>query len=371
MDFIKKDSDTAEANKKHVHDMSFYKFVIHSVPTAVLTVNTDLKITGFNPKAAEETGYTEKEVVGHYCGEILRGGMCTAACPLKRVLKEHKPISFVETTIRNKWDEIIPVRMNSAGLFDDDGHLIGGVESFWDISLLNAMQREKDNLISMFAHDMRSSITITGGIALRLLKKSGSLNEEKQKKYFEIIRKESANLEFIVNDFLDFSRLQTDKLQLDFAATLLDKELVELFEAYQTKTIQSHIDLEFQTNEALSVFEGDAKRLRRVFTNILDNAFKFSKENTKITLTSEENKQEAVIKIKDQGCGIDPRDLPYIFDAFHRGRDAKRYKGSGVGLAAAKTIVEAHGGRINVESELGKGSVFTIILPKTRRSENK
>jgi len=370
MDLIKKDSDTAKANKKVAHDMSFYKFVIHSIPTAVFTVDADLKITGFNPKAEEETGYTEKEAVGHYCGEILRGGRCTAECPLRMVLKEHKPLSFVETTIRNKWDETIPVRMNLAGLFDDDGRLIGAVESFWDISLLKGMQREKDNLISMFAHDMRSSITIIGGIALRLLKKSGSLNEEKQEKYFEIIRKESANLEFIVNDFLDFARLQSGELQLDFAAILLDKELMELFDAYQTKAVQSHISLEFQTNEALSVIEGDAKRLRRVFTNILDNAFKFSKEKTRITLTSEENEQEAIVKIKDQGCGIDPRDLPYIFDAFHRGRDVKRYEGSGVGLAAAKTIVEAHRGRINVESELGKGSIFTIILPKAGNMEN-
>ncbi|MBW2144745.1 MAG: PAS domain-containing sensor histidine kinase [Deltaproteobacteria bacterium] len=370
MGFIKKDSHTADANKKVAHDMSFYKFVIRNIPTAVLTVNADLRITGFNPKAEEETGYTEDEVIGRYCGDILRGEMCTAKCPLKTVLKEKKPISFVATTIRKKWGETIPVRMNSAGLFDDDGRLIGAVESFWDISRLKVMQREKDNIISMFAHDMKSSITIIGGIALRLLKKLGSLNEEKQEKYFDIIKKESANLESIVDDFLDFARLQTGKLQLNFATTLLEKELMELYDAYQTKAARSHINLEFQTGEALSVIEGDAKRLRRVFTNILDNAFKFSKENTKITLISEENKQASIVKIKDQGCGIDPRDLPYIFDAFHRGRDAKRYEGSGVGLAAAKTIVEAHGGRINVESELGKGSVFTVVLPKTRKPEN-
>jgi len=242
MDLIKKDSDTAEANKRIAHDMSFYKFVIHSIPTAVLTVDADLKITGFNPKAEEETGYTEKEVVGQYCGDILRGSMCTAECPLRTVLEEHKPISFVATAIHDKWGETVPVRMNSAGLFDDDGRLIGAVESFWNISRLKAMERERDNLISMFAHDMRSSITIIGGIALRLLKKSGSLNEEKQGKYFEIIRKESANLEFIVNDFLEFARLQSGKLQLDFAATLLDKELMELFDAYQTKAVQSHIN---------------------------------------------------------------------------------------------------------------------------------
>jgi len=370
MGFRKKDSETAKVKKTVSHDASFDRFVINSIPTAVISVDADFKITGFNPKAAAETGYTENEVLGRYCGEILRGGMCTEQCPLKSVLKEHKSISFVATTIRKKDGETIPVRMNWAGLFDDDGKLLGAVESFWDISPLKAMQRERDNLISMFAHDMKSSIAIVGGIALRLLKKMSSLSEENQKKHLEIIKKESANLEFMVNDFLDYARLQTGKLHLEFSSTLLDKELTELYNAYQNEALRNQIELEFRTDEALTVIEGDAKHLRRVFANILDNALKFSKENTKITISSEESENEAIIKIKDQGCGIDPNDLPYIFDAFHRGRDTKGYKGSGVGLAAAKTIAEAHGGRIKVESRLGIGSEFTIVLPKTTRTED-
>ncbi len=366
MSVLKKDPDTSEVNKNAIHDMSFYKFVIRSIPTAVFTVDADLKISGFNPKAEEETGYNEREVIGQCCSDILRGDMCIEECPLRTVLKEHKPISFVTTNIRKKSGEEIPVRLNSAGLFDDDGCLIGAVESFWDISRIKVLEREKENLISMFAHDMKSSILIIGGIALRLLKKLGSLNKEKQKKYFEIIKKESANLEFIVDDFLDFARLQKGELQLNYAVTSLEKDLMDLYDSYQTKAVQSHIHFEFKTGEALTVIEGDAKRLRRVFTNILDNAFKFSKEKTKIILTSDENEQEAIVKIKDQGCGIGPHDLPYIFDAFHRGRDSSEYNGAGVGLAAAKTIVEIHGGRIAVESELGKGSEFTVFLPKKK-----
>jgi two-component system phosphate regulon sensor histidine kinase PhoR len=365
---IKGISDNADKDRKTSHDMSFYKFVINSIPTAVLSVNADLKITGFNPKATVETGYTEKEVLGRYCGEILRGSMCTDQCPLKSAIKEYRPVSFVATTIRKKNGETIPVRMNSAGLFDDGGRLLGAVESFWDISPLKAMQRERDNLISMFAHDMKSSITIIGGIVSRLLKRMNSLSNEKQKRHLEIIRKESANLEFIVNDFLDFARLRTEKLQLDLSSTPLDKELMELFDAYQNEAVRNQINFEFRKNETSSVIEGDAKHLRRVFTNILDNAFKFSKADTKITLISDARENEAIVKIIDQGCGIDPDDLPYVFDAFHRGKDTKRYKGSGIGLAAAKTIVEAHGGRIKVESRLGTGSEFTVILPKIKNS---
>lgn len=369
------DRDQSNANaatreKNDFQDSAFYEFIIYNLPVAILTVNSKFKITSFNPWAEEMTGYSEKEVIDSFCSELLQGEMCKLNCPLKTVIKRQNPILRIETTIKNKNGETIPVRMNTAALFDDNDNLIGGVESFQDISPLKAMEREKDNLISMFAHDMKSSTTIIGGFALRLLKKAGHLKEERRKKYLETIRKEAGNLEYIVEDFLEFAQLQTGKIKLNFAPTSLDRELMELFDAYQVKAKQSKIYLEFQTDEVLPIIEADSKRLRRVFTNLLDNAFKFSKEKGKIILATQETDGEIIVTIEDQGSGIDPGDLPNIFDAFHRGRGTEKEEGSGVGLAAVKAIVEGHGGRIRVKSDLGKGSTFTVVLPKAGRPEN-
>ncbi len=352
------------------HDLSFYKFVIDSLPSAVLTVNADLKITGFNPRAEKVTGYSKEEAMGQYCGKILQGGMCLANCPLKTVLRGHKPVSLVETTIVNKWGETIPVRMNTAGLFDDNNHLIGGVESFQDISRLKSLEREKDNLVSMFAHDMKSSLTIIGGFVLRLLKKLRQIDEEKQKKYLGIIKNESDRLESLVNEFLEFSRLQTGRLKLNFSAISLDKELMELSDSYRLKASQSGLDLELKDEEELPVIEADANQLRRVFTNLLDNGIKFSKGKGTITISAHETAEEVIVKIKDEGIGIERDEVPYIFDTFHRGKGAEKREGFGLGLAAVKTIVEGHEGRILVESESGKGSVFTVILPKHDKSRD-
>jgi len=371
LDRVRSNANTAIGKNNGFQDPAFYEFIIYSLPVAILTVNSKFKITSFNPWAEEVTGYSEKEAIGNFCSEILQSGMCKLNCPLKTVIKRQNPILRIETTIQNKNGEAIPVRMNTAALFDDYDNLIGGVESFQDISPLKAMEREKDNLIAMFAHDMKSSTTIIGGFALRLLKKAAHLKEEKRKKYLEIIRKEAGNLEFIVEDFLEFARLQTGKLKLDFGPTSLDRELIELFDAYQVKAKQSRIHLEFQADEELPIIEADSKRLRRVFANLLDNAFKFSKEKGKIILATQETDVEVIVKIEDQGSGIDPRDLPNIFDAFHRGRGTEKEEGSGVGLAAVKAIVEGHGGRIRVESELGKGSTFTVVLPKAGKLGNR
>jgi len=365
MAYVDKRQTVAAVDKNESYDLAFYKFIINSLPVAVLTVNADFKITGFNPRAEDITGYSEEEALGHYCGALLKGAMCEFNCPLKGVLKHKKPVSQMETTICNKQGGLLQVGMNTAGLFDDEGCLIGGVEAFHDISRLKAMEREKDNLIYMFAHDMKSSITIIGGFALRLLRKATSMKEGRWTKYLEIIKNESANLEFLVEDFLEFAHLQTGKLKLDFGPTYLERELIELLEAFQVKAKQSGIHLEFETDDALPVIHADAQRLRRVFANLLDNAFKFSESKGKVTLSTHQTEKDVIVRIEDQGRGIDPRDLPHIFDAFHRGKGTRKDEGSGVGLAAVKAIVEGHGGRIRVESELRKGSIFTIVLPKS------
>ena len=364
MSDIDKKADSAAVCKNDAYGETFYKFTIDSLPVAVVTVNADFRITGFNPWAETVTGYSENEALGRYCGKLLKGGLCQFNCPLKGVLKYEKPVSQIETTIYDKQGKCLPVRINTAALFDDEGYLIGGVEAFYDISRLKAMEREKDNLISMFAHDMKSSIGIIGGFALRLLKKADHIDKVKRKKYVEIIKKESGNLAFMVEDFLEFARLETGKLKMDFGPVCLDKELMELFDAYQLKAKQNGINLEFQSDEALPVIEADAQRLHRVFSNLLDNAFKFSKSGANITFTAQETDSHVILKVQDQGSGIDSRDIPHIFDAFHRGRSASKEEGSGVGLAAVKAIVKGHGGQIYVESQLGNGSIFTVVLPK-------
>ena len=368
MGTVVRHSEAARGNPEDVHDLGFYRFVIDSLPTAVLTVNADFKITGFNPWAEKVTGYREAEAMGRFCGDILRGGRCQAHCPLRSAVKGRKPVSLVETTIHKKSGETIPVRMNTAGLFDDDGRLLGGVESFQDISRLKDLEREKDNLISIFAHDMRSSLTIIGGYVLRLLKKLRDIDKEKEEEYLGIIKNESSKLELLIDDFLEFSRLQTGKLKLNLTATSLDKELMDILDSYRLRASESGIKLKLQNEVVLPVIEGDAHKLRRVFTNLVDNALKFSKEKGTITVTTERTATEVIVKVEDEGIGIPSNELPYIFDAFHRGSGTEAERGFGLGLAGVKTIIEAHGGHVRVDSEESRGSIFTVALPKPDKS---
>jgi PAS domain S-box-containing protein len=367
MESERKDLVGIAGSQKDSQDLAFCRFILGSLPVGVLTVNPQMRITSFNPWAETLTGYAQEETLGRYCGEIMQGGMCKLHCPLKTAIDSRQPVVSMETTIQKKHGEVIPVRMHTAALLNNEGGLIGAVEAFQDISSLKAMEREKDNLISMFAHDMKSSLSIIGGFVLRLRKNTADLEEGKQEKYLGIIQNETEKLDSLVTDFLAYARLPTGKVKLNFQATSLDKELMELFDAYQSRAMQSGIRLELRNEKTLPLVMADPDRIRRVFTNLLDNAFKFSTKGGTITISTEETDQEVLISIRDEGRGIDPDDVPFIFDIFHRGKHVDEKTGQGIGLATVKAIVESHGGKVMVKSEPRNGSTFTVILPKFER----
>lgn len=344
--------------------LAFYHFIINSLPIAVVAIDSGFRITEFNPRAERLTGYTWQEASGRSCKEILRSGMCESGCPLKAVLHGAEANVGARTTILNNKGELVHVQISAAAIRDEKGGLLGGVEALLDISQLVALERERVNFTSMLAHDMRSSLTGIHGLGLRLLRKKAALDGEKERKYLEIITREAAKLESLIDDFLEFSRMETGSLRLNFTATSLDKELEEVFENYEARAAQHHIRLELQVEDVLPIIDADANRLRRVFANLLDNALKFGCENGRVTITAQEREHEIMIAIADDGVGIDPRDLPYIFDTFHRGRSSADTEGHGLGLATVKTIVEGHGGRIIVASQPDAGSTFTLFLPK-------
>lgn len=346
-----------------------HRSLLQSLPSGVITVDSHFRVTEINAQGQKIIGQTQEEVLGRFCGDVLRSGACESTCPIRAALRSKKPEGPLETTVLHREKGRIPISLRAAGLYSTDGELVGGVEVFQDISALKALERERSNLVSMFAHDMKSPLVGIQGFALRLLKQDGSTDPEKQNKYLEIIRHEAARLESIVNDFLDFARLETGSLKLTFSATDLDKEVFELVEALTPRFKQAGITLKIGFEEKLPIIQAAASHLRRALGNLLENALKYSARGTTVTLAAEETDQEILVRVEDQGRGIPPEELPFIFDMFYRGGGHDATQGHGLGLAGVEAIVKGHGGRVLVASEVGKGSVFTVALPKEQPAE--
>jgi len=227
------------------------------------------------------------------------------------------------------------------------------------------LDKLKDDFINTVSHELRTPLSITKeAISLILEKATGEINDQ-QGEILGIAKNNVERLARIINGLLDVSRIEAGKVELrkqDVDLQALVREIVQGFEGkVKEKGLELRLDL---PEESIRVY-ADEDKLSQIFTNLIDNAVKFTAEGT-IQVFAAQGAKEIVCRVRDTGIGITPEDLPKIFDKFTQfGRkDGPGEKGTGLGLSIVKGLVEVHGGEVRVESELGRGTSLTFSLPK-------
>ncbi len=221
--------------------------------------------------------------------------------------------------------------------------------------------REKNRLefVAMVVHDLKNPV-LAIEVAARLLH-GRDTTEEQRRGYLDGIKEETAHLRGIIQDLTDDIQVTNGRFSIHRAEVDLGA-LVQQFTQAQSRAFTGH-EIVLETDEGCIV-QGDAHRIERVVMNLLSNAVKYSPDNTRVTLRVEKEDSQAVLTVSDQGPGIAEDDLGVLFQPFGRGRSAAALaEGTGMGLYVVKQIVEAHGGRIDVQSELGHGATFRVRLP--------
>lgn len=341
-----------------------YDIIIDNLPVGFSIVDKDGIIIDFNNTAEKITGYTKKDVIGKPHLRMLHGTDDRDACPLFRhALQKHEQLVATEATIMKKNGDFIDASVTTSPLFDSNGNFIGGIELFRDITELKRLERERKNILSMFAHDMKNPVITAEGFISRLLsEKAGSLSEM-QKNYLELVKEELDGLQELITDFLEFSRFEATECKPVGGPFNIEAAIRRHIEAAKVEAEKKNIEIFFESSEKIPlIIHADAMLMGRVITNLLDNAIKYTNTGGTITVSLFDLDDRVLIQVRDTGTGISEEHLPYIFDAFYRGK--RDMKGSGLGLSIAKTIVEAHGGRIWVESVPERGSTFSFTLPK-------
>ncbi len=218
----------------------------------------------------------------------------------------------------------------------------------------------KNEFISSVSHELRTPLTAIKGWTETI---SEIDDKEMRAKGLGIITRETERLSSMVEELLDFSRMQNGKLSMQMSNTDIIAELADAVLMYGEKAKDDNIAVIFEADEDIAIVNGDKNRLRQVFINIIDNAIKYSSSGGTITITTEKTDSEIIIYIADTGCGISKTDLPKIKNRFYKANNTVR--GSGIGLAVADEIVKMHGGSLDISSELGKGTTVSITLPLT------
>ena len=229
--------------------------------------------------------------------------------------------------------------------------------------LLTQVEELKTNFLSMMSHDLKTPIARIQGMTDVVLHDSNPLSP-RQKEALSTLSKSSQELLDFVSSILNLGRIESKELKLHLASRDPNALVSEVAEKLEYLARSKNISVKTELEPVFSL-KMDSDLMKQVFSNLIENAIKYSPENTSILITTEEVDGRVVIQVSDQGQGIPEDELPYLFEKFYRSKNAKSssIKGSGLGLYLAKYFVELHRGSITVDSQPGEGSTFIVELP--------
>jgi signal transduction histidine kinase len=230
----------------------------------------------------------------------------------------------------------------------------------------NARQSQKD-FVANVSHEMKTPLTSIQGFSQALLDDTAD-SPQARKRAAQVIHDESTRMHRMVVDLLELARLDAGTAELNMSTLDVGAALRGAVEKFTPQANMADIELRLKIVDDLPFIVADGDRLAQVFTNLVDNALKFTPAQGRVTLTAKKAGAEIEISVEDTGIGVRDEALPRLFDRFYQADSSRSHaegvhQGAGLGLAIVKEIVEAHGGKIGVRSQLGKGTIFTVRLP--------
>lgn len=340
----------AQSYAAAVHERDTLDTVLTDTEDAIIVVDTQGRVLLCNPAACRTFDLDRDAVIGQRLDDI------TDHDGLRELFAKEARASRLRIT------ELAVAggkRTLNAHLTIVEG--VGKIAVMQDITHLKELDRIKSEFVTTVSHDLRSPLTAILGY-LELLRRSGPFNSN-QEDFARRIVNSVQSITTLINDLLELGKIEAGFDQ--------DRELAALGPIIESAVSERQHEWEAKQQALGVALAGDLPpvlghplRLRQLVSNLLENAIKYTPNGGQVSLSLESNGDFLVLRVSDSGIGIPQQDQPYIFDKFYRTEQAiDEYKGTGLGLSIVKSIVEQHQGRIWVDSEVGKGSTFTVMLP--------
>jgi two-component system sensor histidine kinase VicK len=353
------------------------ELILESVGDGIYGIDLEGRLTFINVAGAHALGYNPEQLIGRDLHEVIHHSHADgtpyskSTNPILQALRRGESIRMRDEVFWRHDGSSFPVEYSANPLLED-GHISGMVVAFQDVSERRRLERMKDEFISTVSHELRTPLTSLRA-SLGLIS-SGTLDKrpEKQRQMLDLAIGNSDRLIRLVNDILDFEKVEKGKLALDRQPVEAIDLLRRAADVAYTSASQARITLRVDAGPAKIV--ADEERILQVLNELVANAMKFSAPDTTIRLSAKPcsgdtsqspQAAEVCFTVEDQGRGIAPEKLDRIFDRFQQGdaSDSRALGGTGLGLALCRSIVEQHGGRIWAESIPGKGSRFHFTIP--------
>lgn len=388
---IKQATEELETAKKVVeNEKERTETVIASMSEGIVMVDAEGRIVMMNPAAEKMYGATLKELAGKKLDDVVGDDKMLT---LSRDLTSGKADGMVkEVEVNSSEDTKKTLRSSQAVVQNQDGKVVGMMAVLSDVTKQRELEKQKSDFVANVTHELRTPlVAMKQAVSLILDKTAGEINPQ-QENLLGVARRNMERLYRLINDLLDMSKLEAGKMTIKQDVVETDKLLNEIHQTLKPWADTKEITLSVDMPSRVPRLFVDHDRMTQVLINIINNAIKFTDKGGKVTLgvrgikksfesgvlssgsrpESQLNTQNPKTKtslleisVSDTGRGMAKEDIPKIFNKFEQIGNSKPtdVRGTGLGLSIVKAIVELHGGDIAVDSELGKGSVFTVALP--------
>ncbi|MES9688197.1 two-component system histidine kinase PnpS [Bacillus sp. JJ353] len=335
--------------------------VIENIDSGLILIDGKGYIHLVNRAYQKQFHVQADQLLYHFYHEVLEH---------EEIINLIEEIFMTETKVRKMFH--LPIRIERR-YFEVDGVPIIGMNDEWkgivlvfhDMTERKQLEEMRKDFVANVSHELKTPITSIKGFTETLL--DGAMNErETLQQFLSIILKESGRLETLIQDLLDLSKIEQQNFTLNIQDCDIGEILAEIEMLLKNKAEERGIALKLEKPEEPAIASGDPHRLKQIFLNLVNNALTYTPEAGSVTISAEVLEDAVQVKVKDTGIGIKKAEIPRIFERFYRiDKDRSRNSGgTGLGLAIVKHLVEAHHGEIDVESEQGKGTVFTVRLKR-------
>lgn len=341
--------------------------LLDSAADGILILNPDLSIKMVNDALGRMLSYDRENIIGRFHENIIRWKKIDNGSSLEEATAGGWPLTshatlYVEGDIFcGQEQQTVPVGITYAPLMSETGHLLNIIATVRDITRFRQAEELKSTFISIISHELKTPVALIKGYVSTLRRDDASWDRKVVDESLKVIEEEADHLAELIDNLLDATRLQAGGAAIRKSDVYIPELARQLAERFQKQTTNHEFEIDFP--EGFPVVLADEDRIRQVISNLISNALKYAKQG-KIGIKGSISKEQVIVCISDQGPGIASNDIPHVFDRFYRASDmAKKTKGAGLGLFLARSIIEAHNGKIWVDAGAQKGARICFSLP--------
>ncbi|MFQ5814660.1 MAG: sensor histidine kinase, partial [Anaerolineae bacterium] len=359
--------ENARLYREAIEEKGKTETILEGTFDGLVVIDNDMRITSFNPGAEAITGHASSQVLGKRLTEVFGAEISGEGSPLRMAMEAGQRVSPIETTISSRLG-VRDVLEGVTPLHDARGDVFGYLLSFADITRLKEVDRLKSSIVANVSHELRAPLASIKAYTELLLDELEGEDRTLRQRFLKVIDRETDRLTGLIGDLLDLSRLEAGQFVMKKELLNMGEIVDDVFALFDIQAQEGKISLHADIQPDLPPILADRELVNVLIKNLAGNAIKFSNEGGCVDVVAREEGANLILSVIDQGVGIPPDDLPHIFEKFYRvwSTTESGIEGVGLGLVLAKEAAEAHGGKIEVESEPGVGSRFIVTLPILR-----